>query len=231
MNGNTWAGVRERVLRFAEHPAAEAVFGARGHGFRLGPVMDEEQLRTLEADLGASLPAQYRSFLLQVGAGGAGPHYGLMTPVPGDGGWQWRGIGLASPAQPTTAEFAGRPFRPEALQRELDELEAQEPERAAYPSEAAFSHAHKAWDARYEELYDAQEAGAVFLSAQGCGYTSLLVMTGPHRGTVWKDLRPIDRGIEPTGHDFAHWYRSWLSRTEHECAITPPPAPHSRDTP
>ncbi|MEU5152013.1 hypothetical protein AB0G42_33160 [Streptomyces yangpuensis] len=94
MNGNTWAGVRERVLRFAEHPAAEAVFGARGHGFRLGPVMDGEQLRT-----------------------------------------------------------------------------------------------------------------------------------------VWEDLRPMDRGIEPTGHDFAHWYRSWLSRTEHECAITPPPAPHSRDTP
>ncbi|MFJ6784992.1 SMI1/KNR4 family protein [Streptomyces yangpuensis] len=73
MSGNTWTGVRERVLGLAQHPAAEAVFGARGHGFRLGPVLDEAQLRALEADLGAGLPAQYRSFLLQVGAGGAGP--------------------------------------------------------------------------------------------------------------------------------------------------------------
>ncbi|MEV7326199.1 SMI1/KNR4 family protein [Streptomyces sp. NPDC093970] len=214
MNEVTWVGVRERVLRLAEHPESDKVFGARGHGFRLGPVMSEEQLRALEADLGVGLPAQYRSFLLHVGAGGAGPHYGLMTPSLGDGGWQWRGIGLAFSAQPTTAEFAGRPFVAEVLQGELDALDDQEPEKDAFATDEEFHHAHAAWDARYEELYDAQEAGAVFLSEQGCGYTSLLVMTGPHRGAIWEDLRPMDRGIESTGHDFAHWYRSWLERTE-----------------
>ncbi|KAB1990120.1 hypothetical protein [Streptomyces triticiradicis] len=72
--------------------------------------------------------------------------------------------------------------------------------------------------ARYEELYDAQEAGAVFLGEQGCGYASLLVMTGPHQGAVWEDLRPADGGIASTGHDFAHWYRSWLERTEAQLA-------------
>ncbi|MFV6030266.1 SMI1/KNR4 family protein [Streptomyces sp. NPDC056264] len=214
MNEVTWAGVRERVLRLAEHPESDTVFGAQGHGFRLGPVMSEEQLQALEADLGVGLPAQYRSFLLQVGAGGAGPDYGLMTPSLGDGGWQWRGIGLVFSAQPTTAEFAGRPFVPEALQGELNALDDQEPEEDAFATAEEFHHAQAAWNARYEELYDAQEAGAVFLSEQGCGYTSLLVMTGPHQGAVWEDLRPMDRGIEPTGHDFAHWYRSWLERTE-----------------
>ncbi|MEU8648801.1 SMI1/KNR4 family protein [Streptomyces sp. NPDC048737] len=221
MSEDMWAGVRERVLRIAEHPQAEKVFGTRGHGFRLGPVMDEEQLRSLESALGTGLPAQYRGFLLHVGRGGAGPHYGLMTPVLKDGGWQWRGVGLAYPGQPTTAEFAGRPFAAEALQSELDALDAQEPERDAFPTEEAFRRAHAAWDARYEELYDAQEAGAVFLAEQGCGYTSLLVMTGPHRGAVWEDLRPMDRGIEPTGHDFARWYRAWLERTEQQLGITP----------
>ncbi|MCH0540873.1 SMI1/KNR4 family protein [Streptomyces sp. MUM 203J] len=211
-----WAGVRERVLRLAERPESDKVFGARGHGFRLGPVMSEEQLRSLEADLGVGLPAQYRSFLLHVGAGGAGPHYGLMTPSLGDRGWQWRGVGLAFSAQSTTAEFAGRPFVAEVLQSEIDALDAREPEKEAFATDEEFRHAHAAWDARYEELYDAQEAGAVFLSEQGCGYTSLLVMTGPHRGAVWEDLRPMDRGIEPTGHDFAHWYRSWLKRTEQQ---------------
>ncbi|MFF3864128.1 SMI1/KNR4 family protein [Streptomyces sp. NPDC002209] len=222
MSEDIWAGVRERVLRLAEHPGADKVFGAHGHGFRLGPVMGEEQLRALEADLGVGLPAQYRSFLLRVGGGGAGPDYGLMTPALGSGGWQWVGIGLAYPAQPTTAEFAGRPFVAEALQSELTALETQEPQRDAFAADQAFRRAYAAWDARYEELYDAQEAGAVFLSEQGCGYASLMVMTGPHRGSIWEDLRPADQGIASTGHDFAHWYRSWLERAEQKLDVTPP---------
>lgn len=222
MSDDTWAGVRERVLRIAGHPGADKVFGARGHGFRLTPVLDEEQLRALEADLGTGLPAQYRSFLLHVAGGGAGPDYGLMTPVLGDDGWQWTGTGLTYPAQPTTAEFAGRPFTAEALQNEIAALDAQEPQRDAHATEDEFLHAHAAWDARYEELYDAQEAGAVFLAEQGCGYASLLVMTGPHRGEMWEDLRPADGGIEPTGHGFAHWYQSWLERTEQQLGVTPP---------
>ncbi|QIQ03622.1 SMI1/KNR4 family protein [Streptomyces liangshanensis] len=224
MSTSTWAGVRDRVLGLAERPGADQVFGARGHGFRLGPVMDEVQLRSLEADLGVGLPASYRAFLLHVGGGGAGPDYGLMTPTPGDGGWQWRGTGLGFSAAPTTAEFAGRPFVAEALAGELAALEAREPGEDAYASEEEFRRAYAAWDARYEELYDAQEAGAVFLSEQGCGYSSLMVMTGPHRGAIWEDLRPMDRGIVPTGHNFGDWYRSWLERTERDLAGVRPTA-------
>ncbi|MFI5672545.1 SMI1/KNR4 family protein [Streptomyces sp. NPDC051704] len=221
MSDGMWAGVRERVLRLGERPGADRVFGAQGHGFRLGPVMGEDQVRALEADLGVGLPPQYRSFLLDVARGGAGPHYGLMTPVSGDDGWEWVGVGLAWPAQPTTAEFAGRPFMAEALHGELAALDAQEPRREAFAAEEAFRGAYAAWDARCEELNDAQEAGAVFLVEQGCGYASLLVMTGPHRGSVWEDLRPMDGGIAPTGQDFAQWYRSWLERTEQGLAIVP----------
>ncbi|MEU6056849.1 hypothetical protein [Streptomyces sp. NPDC047097] len=139
-----------------------------------------------------------------------------MTPTLGSSGWQWLGAGLAFSAQPTTAEFAGRPFVAEELQKELDAIEAQQPASDDYASEDEFRCAHAAWDARYEELYDAQEAGAVYLGEQGCGYASLMVMTGPHRGAIWEDLRPADRGIEPTGHDFGPWYRSWLERTERQ---------------
>ncbi|MFB7334057.1 SMI1/KNR4 family protein [Streptomyces adustus] len=222
MTEEIWAHVRQRVLRLAGHPGAEKVFGAQGHRFGLSPVMDEEELQSLEADLGIGLPAQYRNFLLCVGGGGAGPDYGLVTPVQDDGGWQWRGIGLACPGQSTTAEFAGRPFVAEALQQDLDSLETQEPQSEAFADDDAFRRAQAAWDARYEELYDAQEAGAVFLSEQGCGYASLLVMTGPHRGAVWEDLRPADLGIKPSGYDFAHWYLRWLERTERQLEAAPP---------
>ncbi|MFF3350628.1 SMI1/KNR4 family protein [Streptomyces sp. NPDC002779] len=226
MTEDIWAGVRKRVLRLAEHPAAGKIFGVRGHGFRLGPVLQEEQLRALEADLGAVLPVHYRSFLLCVAGGGAGPDYGLMTPVAGDSGWQWRGIGLAYPAQPTTAQFAGRPFAAETLQNELDSLDTREPKEDAFAADNAFRRAYATWDARYEELSHAQEAGAVFLSEQGCGYASLLVMTGPHRGAIWEDLRPADQGIKPSGHDFANWYLSWLERTERQLNVIPPAQEH-----
>ncbi|CAG7658558.1 hypothetical protein [Actinacidiphila bryophytorum] len=111
------------------------------------------------------------------------------------------------PAQPTPTGKAALPFVAETLQKELDALSAQEPKAEAFATDDAFRHAFAAWDARYEELYDAQEVGVVFLSEQGCGYSSLLVMTGLHKGTVWEDLRPADSGIAPTGLDFGQWYR------------------------
>ncbi|MFI0199877.1 MULTISPECIES: SMI1/KNR4 family protein [Streptomyces] len=73
MSDDVWTGVRERVLRLAEQPGADEIFGARGHGFRLGSVMSEEQLQALESDLRSELPAPYRYFLLQVGRGAPVP--------------------------------------------------------------------------------------------------------------------------------------------------------------
>lgn len=220
MNDHMWAGVRERVLRLAERPGADAVFGARSHGFRLAPVLAEAQLRSLEAELGHALPTSYRGFLLHVGGGGAGPDYGLMTPVLGDHGWEWAGNGLQFPSQRTGAAFAGQPFEAEAVQAAMDALESEEPrDEAAFATVKEFDRASSDWNARYEALYDAQEAGAVFLGEQGCGYASLLVMTGPHAGSMWQDLRPADAGIEPTGHDFGQWYASWLERAERKLGV------------
>jgi hypothetical protein len=214
LDENTWAGVRERVLRLAGHSGRMSVFGARGHEFRLGPVMREDRVRALEAALGTGLPAAYRGFLRQVGAGGAGPDYGLLTPVEADGDWQWRAEGLAYSGLPVRAEYAGRPFLAESRQHELDALEEAEPERAAFADPEEFRRAYADWDRRYETLYTAQTEGAVFLSEQGCGYSSLLVMTGPHRGTIWHDARPADRGVVPAGTGFAEWYHAWLTGTE-----------------
>ncbi|MFG2116949.1 hypothetical protein ACGFRB_30645 [Streptomyces sp. NPDC048718] len=112
------------------------------------------------------------------------------------------------------------------LQPELDTLDTEEPDRDAFADDESFRRVYAPWEARYDELYDAQEAGAVFLSDQGCGFTTLLVMTGPHQGAVWQDLRPMDEGIKPTGHGFARWYRNWLERTEQQLGLTPlVPAP------
>lgn len=69
--------------------------GPRHHGYALAPPVPAAQLAALEADLGP-LPADYRDFLATVGASGAGPGYGLVSPL-GDrqrslahGSFDWR---------------------------------------------------------------------------------------------------------------------------------------------
>lgn len=60
------------------------LFCARAHRYQLGPVLKEDQLSGLEQEFGATLPDGYRTFLLHIGNGGAGPYYGLFPLAGGD---------------------------------------------------------------------------------------------------------------------------------------------------
>lgn len=113
----------------------------------------------------------------------------------------WTGEGLAYPGVPTDARHAGRPFAPDEVQRRMDALD-----------DGGVGED----DERWEELYEEQTAGAVFLSEQGCGYYTLLVLNGEHRGTLWDDSRAADCGITPMRVGFAEWYLRWLERCERE---------------
>lgn len=57
------------------------VFGASEHQYRFAPPLASGELAALEAQVGA-LPAAYRALLLEIGARGAGPYYGLLAPAP-----------------------------------------------------------------------------------------------------------------------------------------------------
>ncbi|WKX69120.1 SMI1/KNR4 family protein [Streptomyces sp. XD-27] len=222
--GGTWAGVRERVLALRDAPRWWAVFGADypgyGHDFELLPVLTEEQLHAVERRLGTELPEEYRTFLLQVGAGGAGPDYGLFPIKP------------PGPDAPPATGHCALPFRP-GCTAEFDEHEWAEPQRADYPDDEAFAAAYAAWEASRDELYDALTEGTLCISSQGCAYYSLLVVTGPECGTIWEDVRAAGEGVAPvelrgrTGHvTFAQWYLNWLDRAERRAwdeTTEPPP--------
>lgn len=226
--GGTWAGVRERVLALRKAPRWWAVFGAdfpdHGHNFELLPVLTEEQLGAVERRLGTELPEEYRTFLLEVGAGGAGPFYGLFPMKP------------PGPDTPPATGHCALPFRPE-LSAELDEHMYAEPRRADYPDgdtfDDAFAAIYAAWDARHDELLDSVTEGTLCISSQGCAYYSLLVVTGPLSGTIWDDIRALGEGVAPTelrgrtGHvSFAEWYLDWLDRAERRAwdeTTEPPP--------
>ncbi|MET9324492.1 SMI1/KNR4 family protein [Streptomyces sp. NPDC003038] len=70
-------------------PAGDRVFGAIGHKFFLEDPLTSAELAGLEGQMGVSLPGDYRDFLLHVGAGGAGPSYGVCPVRLIQGRWRW----------------------------------------------------------------------------------------------------------------------------------------------
>lgn len=214
-----WAGVRERVAALGALPAGSEVFGSHGHHWTLEEPLTEDELTELETQLGVSLPAEYRTFLTQVGAGGAGPAYGLFPVRRVRGRWRWEGDGadladLSTLAQP----FPEKGPDPELL----DALTAERPEEEDFDEIEDFDDAVEAWDERWEAVMfaPARTAGAIVICHLGCALREWLVISGPHRGTVWSDPRVDDADLEPLldteGRPvtFARWYTDWLDKAE-----------------
>jgi len=72
------ATVREAVAALAAADPARRRFGAARHGYALAAPLDDAALAGVEAALGAALPDDLRGFAAEVGAGGAGPGYGVV---------------------------------------------------------------------------------------------------------------------------------------------------------
>ncbi|SEF21725.1 HEAT repeat-containing protein [Amycolatopsis pretoriensis] len=72
------ARIVEKLDRAAADPRLRDLFGAGHHRFRLNPALPADEIATFEAEHDIRLPESYRTFLLEVGDGGAGPGYGLL---------------------------------------------------------------------------------------------------------------------------------------------------------
>ncbi|WP_229399564.1 SMI1/KNR4 family protein [Micromonospora okii] len=213
MTAHDWSDVRERLARLAAAPAAGEVFGAGGHGFTVAPPLTPAEVAELEAQFGVELPAEYRSFLLDVGCGGAGPAYGLFPARRVDGRWGWEGDG----ADMTTPESLARPFPHTAAFNQAEAL-PEMPEEDDFASPEEYEAAEEAWWERHDAImYDeAHFTGLLYLCHHGCALRDALVVTGPARGTMWSDGTADESGLEPllaedgTPLGFAGWYRRWL---------------------
>ncbi|MCP2336923.1 SMI1/KNR4 family protein [Actinomadura rupiterrae] len=210
-----WGGVRERVEALAAHPRGHEVFGARGHRFVLMEPLTEPELADLEAQLGVRLPEDYRDFLLQVGAGGAGPCYGVFPVQKKDGLWAWAGDGADLADLARTAE----PFPVEGpAQADIDALHDECPDEEAFDGIDGFDEAYEAWDARLADLLwnPDRTVGAIVLCHQGCAQRLWLVVSGPEAGHMWTDYRVDDQDLAPMvgpqGEPvtFFAWYMDWL---------------------
>lgn len=213
----TWVGIRRQVLELAQAPAAEKVFGHLGHGYALADPLSHQELADLEQQIGVRLPEDYRDFLVQVAAGGAGPAYGVFPVRRGeDGRWSWHGDG----ADMIALDRLGEPFPvvgPSPAR--LEAMREEEPDEEAFEDIEDFDSAYEAWEARWEDLFwsDDRTVGAICLCHIGCAGRKWLVVSGTAAGQIWNDDRADDVDLAcaegPDGEplSFAAWYLSWLA--------------------
>ncbi|MFD0271590.1 SMI1/KNR4 family protein [Streptomyces sp. NPDC127106] len=149
--------------------------------------LTEAEVAEAERELGVSFPAEYRAYLVGVSAGGD-----VARLERGERGWWW------ADNRQTRADLLPLPFpHPDSYDAAEDELDARMPRREDFEDESVAVAAWRAWDAEADEFEDRKTAGAVVLQEHGCGFATLLALSGPLAGTVWWDGRATCGRIVP----------------------------------
>ena len=174
------------------------VFGAAAHGHILKPPISPDELSRFETTVGTRLPEDYRSFLLCMGNGGAGPYYGIVplalwdpdprpiTDGPLDEDAYDRWIERGDPVRPadTCRDFVlDGPFYPFRMDPRCHHFLPS----GAHPLD-----------------------GCVRLADMGCGESAFLVVRGPRAGEVWIDQSQAAWPIRPVARSFLEWFERRL---------------------
>ncbi|MCX5612738.1 SMI1/KNR4 family protein [Streptomyces sp. NBC_00047] len=180
------------------------------HRQPISPPLTEVEPVMAEHELGVSFPAAYRAYLKE-----AKPAKPVFRPRRKEWGWDW------GADRQTPAELLPLPFpHPDSYVNANAELDAREPRLEDFTNGQAHAVAWQAWDGECEVFEDQKTAGAVILQDHGCGFYTLLAVTGPLAGTVWWDGRATCELIIPLSLDhmgsarpvtFGEWLRhdSW----------------------
>ncbi len=200
-------GLADKLATLRAVDARLQIFGASSHRYRLAPPLLPKELAAAEAQFGVAFPDEYRSFLLEVGAGGAGPGYGVFPLVEVRGTWGWN-----KDADDLIGDLRA-PF-PHVAGWNLDG----HPLWSQRPADDADLDAWDEWQAAFEAVYwdPRWTAGAICLQHLGCALRSWLVVTGPERGHMWLDEIADQKGLSPIAIGerarvtFAEWYEDWL---------------------
>jgi hypothetical protein len=191
-----WTAEYRRLLRGHRHEPASPQAWETYRDLAVPP-LSEPEVREAEADLGITFPAEYRDYLLRVSAG-----HRINRLSRGADGWRWHGD------RDTNYDLLTEPFpHPDSYADYDDELDDREPSRED-------AEAWQAWDDECGVLQERKTAGAVYIQENGCGFHTLLVVTGPHRGEMWFDARATCDLILPMRlHDRPVTFADWLGRS------------------
>jgi hypothetical protein len=209
------AEVLEKLQLASELDIKRAAFGASTHKYKVNPPLSEAEIVTAEQKYSMQLPDDYRTFLREVGNGGAGPYYGLFKlgeEDDGHGHTTWERGGLIGDLE--------APFPHREAWNLPDTFWAEGPWSREYATVEEQDAAGEAWDAQLIDSYWATSVmnGAIPICHCGCARRQWLVLTGSERGNVWDDMRVDNAGVAPLiaeggmHLDFAGWYLGWLDR-------------------
>jgi hypothetical protein len=206
------SGLLAKLAALRAADADRSVFGASAHDYQLAPALSAADLASAETQFGVPFPDDYRRFLLEVGAGGAGPSYGVFPLVHAAGAWGWDGdggqlTGDLRTAFPHTAAWnlVGHPFWDDKPDEDDEDDED-------------FADRYEQWTTvKYAVYFDARwTAGAICLHHEGCALRNWLVVSGPERGHMWHDAMTDEEGLAPIAIGkrkrvtFTQWYEHWL---------------------
>lgn len=202
--------ILRRLAELDRRDRRRRLFGASSHDYRINQRLPAATIEAFEGRHGISLPDDYRSFLTEIGDGGAGPGYGVLPFGRDDDGRAWDDGGLVGDL--------GRPF-PHATAWNLpDSFWAGRPDWSPDTPVEEQDRLMAAWDREVERHYwnPALMNGAIPICHRGCAERQWLVIHGEQRGSVWDDLRADEAGLAPALGDsgepltFAGWYTAWL---------------------
>jgi len=171
------------------------------------PALTGAEVDEAERQLGVSFPEEYRTYLLTVSAGGA-----VNRLERTETGWWWAGN------DPGQRELLSLPFlHPDSYADADDELYARRPLPEDFSDAQAHAEAHDDWDRESWDFEERKTAGAVVAREHGCGFATLLVITGPLAGTLWWDGRATCDLIVPLSLDHSGsaepvTFGEWLGR-------------------
>jgi hypothetical protein len=214
--------VKQGLERLRALDGDRTIFGAGIHRYELNPTLSIEEVKAFERTWRCWLPDDYRTFLLALGNGGAGPYYGVFPLGKAHSGSDL--VDYASWGFDLSAPFPhSKPWNEESL------LLVGAPAKRDFDSDDDFEEAMEAWqdseaaEKARDAYYDAAGTGkgSVPICHQGCGFVDWLVVTGPEAGNVWHSYAPDEGGVAPVGTPdrprtrFSDWYLDWL----HKCLV------------
>ena len=199
--------INQKLSLLKRRDGGHIVFGASKHQYRTGMIYRDVELECFENKYKIQLPEGYRDFLKLIGAGGAGPCYGLELLT--DGVYADLDYKSKTDLIDPSKEF----MFTEAWNLKFD---AEDDENIDFAQQD-------------DEYFDPKWAnGLLRICNFGCGVSINLVVQGKEHGNIWVDDRCNDGGIYPDHYfgnneriNFLEWYELWLDKSLSEVGFEP----------
>lgn len=202
--------MRHATSLAAFHDMEYKLFGSWGHAHLFNAVIDAELLGVWEEEMKLTLPEGYRSYLTQLGNGGAGPAYGLGEFIfP-----QYQSLRETCLYSDSQVEVFNKVAKQWFEQEQHSDQELYQSYYEEHPEAPKLEYGD--WDEQvYGPILDKLmhqlfEQGMLLIANQGCSNDVFLILNGSHRGQC-----------HVTSSDYDYSYPLWTAENRRPQDVHP----------